>query len=128
MVTAAKKLLRRRVNRYWLTTMSDRRSYSLESRRGSTTHTTLAGEKKPFAKRRVTSRHSQVITIESTARPGVRRGDVSEEPWRWLLIAVLVAALVPTTRARCFSTQSRVDCDVYEAICIRHANSNIIGS
>ena len=39
--------------------------------------------------------------VGSTARPGVRCGDVSEEPRRWLLIAVLVAALVPLTHAVC---------------------------
>ena len=94
--------------------MSDRRSYSLESRRGCTTHTTLAGEKKPFAKRRVlTSRHSQVTMIGSTARPGVRRGDVSEEPRRWLLIAVLVAALMPTIWAGCTYSQFGPVCLVH---------------
>ena len=39
--------------------------------------------------------------VGSTARPGARHGDVSEEPRRWLLIAVLVAALVPTAYAVC---------------------------
>ena len=43
--------------------------------------------------------------VGSTARPGVRRGDVSEEPRRWLLVAVLVAALVPTTHAVCCASE-----------------------
>ena len=54
-----------------------------------------------------------MMMIGSTARPGVRRGDVSEKPRRWLLIAVLVAVLMPTTRAGCLATQRGVDCDVY---------------
>jgi len=37
--------------------------------------------------------------VASTATPGVQRGDVSEEPRRWLLIAALVVAVVPTANA-----------------------------
>ena len=48
--------------------------------------------------------------VGSTARPGVRPGDVSEEPRRWLLIAVLVATFVPTTQANCLATQSYPVC------------------
>ena len=51
--------------------------------------------------------------VGSTARLGARRGDVSEEPRRWLLIAVLVAALIPPKRAGCLTTQSGADCYVY---------------
>ena len=51
--------------------------------------------------------------VGSTARPGVRRGDVSEEPRRWLLVAVLVASLVSTTRAGCSANGPGVDCVVY---------------
>ena len=91
----------------WHTTLSD-------SRQGNTTHTTRAGKRKAFDKRRLTSRHRQVTMVGSTARPGVRRGDVSEEPRRWRLIAVLVAALLPTTRARavCTTSGSEVDCNI----------------
>ena len=59
--------------------------------------------------------------VGSTARPGARHGDVSEEPRRWLLMAVLIAALVPTThavcavaddqRCRCTSLE-KIDCDL----------------
>ena len=56
--------------------------------------------------------------VGSTARPGVRRGDVSEEPRRWLLIAVLVAALVPTTWAGCTYSQSG-------PVCLVHGNSQV---
>ena len=50
--------------------------------------------------------------VGSTARPGVRRGDVSEEPRRCLLIAVLVAALVPLTHADCSATDDpRCSCE-----------------
>ena len=90
----------------WHTTLSD-------SRQGNTTHTTRAGKKKALAKRRLTSRHRQVTMVGSTARPGVRRGDVSEEPRRWLLVAVLVASLVSTTRAGCSANGPGVDCVVY---------------
>ena len=52
--------------------------------------------------------------IGSTARPGVRRGDVSEEPRRWLLIAALVAALLPTANAYCAgSGDTRCRCYTY---------------
>ena len=43
----------------------------------------------------------------STARPGVRRGYVSEKPQRRLLIAVLVAALMPTAYATCATADER---------------------
>ena len=43
----------------------------------------------------------------STARPGVRRGYVSEKSQRRLLIAVLVAALMPTAYATCATADER---------------------
>ena len=50
--------------------------------------------------------------VGSTARPGVRRGDVSEEPRRWLMVAVLIAALVPLTQADCSATDDpRCSCE-----------------
>ena len=50
--------------------------------------------------------------VGSTARPGVRRGDVSEEPRRWLLVAVLIAAIVPLTHADCSATDDpRCSCE-----------------
>ena len=52
--------------------------------------------------------------VASTARPEVRRGDVSEEPRRWLLVAVLVVALVPTASADCAgSGDTRCYCSRY---------------
>ena len=54
--------------------------------------------------------------VGSTARPGVRRGDVSEEPRRWLLIAVLVAVRMPaSTQTRCADDQ-RCLCTLVEKI------------
>ena len=55
--------------------------------------------------------------VGSTARPGVRRGDVSEEPRRWLLVAVLVAVLVPVTHAVCAAAgDQRCRCTSNETI------------
>ena len=54
--------------------------------------------------------------VGSTARPGVRRGDVSEEPRRWMLIAVLVAALVPTTHAVCSAPTDDPRCSCHKVL------------
>ena len=55
--------------------------------------------------------------VGSTARPGVRRDDVSEESRRWLLIAVLVAAVVPITLAVCaVANDQRCRCTSIEKI------------
>ena len=52
--------------------------------------------------------------VGSTARPRVQRGDVSEEPRRRLLIAALVAALLPTANAYCAgSADRRCQCELY---------------
>ena len=55
--------------------------------------------------------------VGSTATPGARGGDVSEEPRRRLLMAVLVAAVVPITHAVCgVADDQRCRCTSFEKI------------
>ena len=86
--------------------------------------------------------------VASTTRPRVQRGDVSEEPRRWLLITALVVALVPTanadcdgfgdTRCRCPHWLDRMTCTLkggqvpsfrvsskYDIVTIRSLNSSL---